>query len=1051
MIKSRTAKCIIAGILSILVTFSGLMPGYVGGVNASGNGDAFTASVGDALEIENRFDVEEESDMELVSESELGINFAVVEDSYIETPSYGKYIVIDMGDGSVNIEDAVLTVLNEDTNQEMKLKADTIMDTSLLFYADFPDESYTGKYLISSIDYTADGEEYKEYFYDNKMLPRFGVNTVITEEPNAWIVDEDDSTVAETESVRDIAENNASVMDLSKSFRTGDAIGVNGFNSDITISTGKKLAGEISEEVSYRMGTTADSEKIVVVLDPGHGGNDSGVCGPSTTWDGVTYCERDINLKIAFACKAELEKNASITVYMTRTDNVDNSMDDLGVRCKFAYDRAADLFVSLHCNSAVATAKGVEVYIPNTNYNTKVRTVGEEAGKAILVKLVNLGLTSRGYKIRNSENGTKYPDKSLADYYGVIKRCKEYGIPAIIVEHGFLTNKSDCQKFFSTDAKIAALGVADAQGIIACIETIKNNRSGGTGLKGWVTSGDKKMYYDENGTLKTGLFTVDGKTYYAGADGYILTGLRTIDNNKYYFETDGAMLKSAWKKVDKTKYYFTDTGAMAKGWLVINGKRYYFKSNGKRYSKGWRTIGTKKYYFNKGGYVATKKWMWDNGSKFYLGSKGAAVTGLKEIKGNTYYFSKYGVMQYGWIKDGKKKYYMSWSNGKALKGWHSIWGVEYYFGKKGAMQTGFTKIGKKTYYLLKDGGYKTGWNKISKKMYYFNWKGVMQTGWTTYNYNKAYLKTDNGALAKKEFVTLKNGKTYYFDKKYAMQTGLKTISKEKYYFSSKGVLSKSKWVTQDGQKYYATADGKLAHDSWQTIDGKTYYFGSNNKYVTGSQTIGGVAYIFDATGVLTDGTAPVTTEKTTESTTEKATEEKKEELYTIMGTSSITVDDMVKYYNSSGATYPAASLKKGGAADIKTFCTILKEEAEAEGVKAEVLYAQVMLETGWLKFGGQVKISQYNFGGLGATDGGAAGASFKDIRTGLRAQTQHLKAYACTDDLKNTCVDPRFKLVTRGCAKYVEYLGIKENPDGKGWATAEKYGYHIVELIKKIK
>ena len=323
----------------------------------------------------------------------------------------------------------------------------------------------------------------------------------------------------------------------------------------------------------------------------------------------------------------------------------------------------------------------------------------------------------------------------------------------------------------------------------------------------------------------------------------------------------------------------------------------------------------------------------------------------------------------------------------------------------------------------------------------------MQTGWTTYNNCKAYLKTDTGALAKSEFVTLKNGKTYYFNKKYAMQTGLKTIDNEKYYFSTKGVLSKSKWVTADGATYYATADGKLAHDSWQTIDGKTYYF-EGYAFVTGTKIINGKTYVFDDTGVLKEGKAP---ETTTQTTTEAKKEENKSSLYEIMGKSSITVDDMVKYYNSTGNTYPSASLKNGGAADIKTFCTILKEEAEAEGVKAEVLYAQVMLETGWLKFGGQVKISQYNFGGLGATDGGASGASFKDIRTGLRAQTQHLKAYACTDALKKTCVDPRFKYVTRGSAKYVEYLGIKENPNGKGWATAEKYGYHIVELIKKIK
>ena len=110
-----------------------------------------------------------------------------------------------------------------------------------------------------------------------------------------------------------------------------------------------------------------------------------------------------------------------------------------------------------------------------------------------------------------------------------------------------------------------------------------------------------------------------------------------------------------------------------------------------------------------------------------------------------------------------------------------------------------------------------------------------------------------------------------------------------------------------------------------------------------------------------------------------------------------------------------------------------------------------MLETGYLKFGGQVKISQFNFAGLGATDGGAAGASFSDVRNGVRAQVQHMKAYASTASLKNSCVDPRFNLVTRGSAQYVEILGQQENPNGYGWATGTGYGLNVKELINKLK
>ena len=58
-----------------------------------------------------------------------------------------------------------------------------------------------------------------------------------------------------------------------------------------------------------------------------------------------------------------------------------------------------------------------------------------------------------------------------------------------------------------------------------------------------------------------------------------------------------------------------------------------------------------------------------------------------------------------------------------------------------------------------------------------------------------------------------------------------------------------------------------------------------------------------------------------------------------------------------------------------------------------------------------------------------------------------MKAYASTEDLKNECVDPRFKYVTRGCAEYVEWLGQKENPAGKGWAAGAGYGTKIITIL----
>lgn len=91
-----------------------------------------------------------------------------------------------------------------------------------------------------------------------------------------------------------------------------------------------------------------------------------------------------------------------------------------------------------------------------------------------------------------------------------------------------------------------------------------------------------------------------------------------------------------------------------------------------------------------------------------------------------------------------------------------------------------------------------------------------------------------------------------------------------------------------------------------------------------------------------------------------------------------------------------------------------------------------MKETGWLRFGGDVTVSQYNFSGIGAVGGGAKGASFPDVRTGIRAQVQHLRAYAdssaTTASLANAVVDPRFTYVRKGAAPWSSTWAFRRTP-----------------------
>ena len=166
----------------------------------------------------------------------------------------------------------------------------------------------------------------------------------------------------------------------------------------------------------------------------------------------------------------------------------------------------------------------------------------------------------------------------------------------------------------------------------------------------------------------------------------------------------------------------------------------------------------------------------------------------------------------------------------------------------------------------------------------------------------------------------------------------------------------------------------------------------------------------------------------------------------IMGVSFVNFDQMAGYYLSKVGmgVYPSDILKDKGAGTIIEFCKTLIAEASFEGVRPEVLFAQVMIETGWLRFGGNVSAGQCNFGGLGSTDSGVAGASFDSVGIGLRAQAQHLKAYASTDPLLGDCVDPRFSMVKRGSAQYLTQL------NGKWAVPGEGYGEHIALIAREL-
>lgn len=166
-------------------------------------------------------------------------------------------------------------------------------------------------------------------------------------------------------------------------------------------------------------------------------------------------------------------------------------------------------------------------------------------------------------------------------------------------------------------------------------------------------------------------------------------------------------------------------------------------------------------------------------------------------------------------------------------------------------------------------------------------------------------------------------------------------------------------------------------------------------------------------------------------------------LHLIMGKGSLPKEKMMSILRKNNTSLSNSYIEK--------YVKYVIDEANAEGVNYDVVFGLTMLETSYLRFGGDVKFKQNNFGGLGATGNGNPGLSFSSVQIGVRAVVQHLKAYGSTEALNKACVDPRFVYVQRGCAKYVEWLGIHENPYGKGWASGYNYGKSILSVIEQTK
>ncbi|MBQ6810777.1 MAG: S-layer homology domain-containing protein [Firmicutes bacterium] len=232
------------------------------------------------------------------------------------------------------------------------------------------------------------------------------------------------------------------------------------FYADEESADGTPLFDGITLFSTQLLEETADDGKLVIVLDPGHGGMDPGA-NPKV---GLREC--DLAIDVAKACKAYIEANVpNATVYLTHENyyNKETPKLELADRAAIAKSKKADLFISLHFNSSTDTTnKGAEVYISCLEeYALK------DLADNVHSNLGDLGLEKRGVKTRASESGDLWFDGiRLADYYGIIRgNCKQE-IPVILVEHCYINNPDEFEAYASTPEKLKTLGEADAKAII---------------------------------------------------------------------------------------------------------------------------------------------------------------------------------------------------------------------------------------------------------------------------------------------------------------------------------------------------------------------------------------------------------------------------------------------------------------------------------------------------------------------------------------------------------------------------------------------------------
>ena len=1001
-----------------------------------------------------------------------------------------------------------LTIQKED-GTTFDLESSEQVDNLVKFSRVFSEEE-KGQYSVTTLHYVYNGQSYYLNFSDLEMDVKFGVD----QEYDGY-----DATLPDLTEDSISSEGVIGVTDVNKAEEEIE----NGVASQPAVMS----VDEFSRHATGGM---------TICLDPGHGGSDSGANAFGTK-------ESDLTLKIAQYCKEELSKY-DVNVVMTRTTDTRLSEEaavDLKNRVEVAKKAGASYFISIHINSAAnSAAKGAEVYYPNTSGNKNLSSNGQNLAKAIQKQLTALGLYDRGIKIRNYTDGTtsSNPNSSDQDYYGVIRYAKQANITGLIVEHCFINNKDEFDKYLDSNAKLQQLGIADARGIVSALGLQAKNQSLDTLAKdnrnvladgtyniqslvnpnyvldiygGYTTNGANVQLYRSNDT-EAQLFKVTHDS-----QGYV-----TFTNVK-----SGKVLDvyGSTKKNNQNIWQFSSNGSRAQKWIVKpDGNGYVIisaldsnyvldLSTGKAVNSSNIQLYTycgsnaQRWKFSK---LVSKI---DKLNSLAQSNKNVLADGTYVIStalSSNYVLDVYGG--YTWNKANVQLFAKNGTDAQAFKVTHDSQGYVTFTNVNSGkvLEVAGSRVGNNAnvqQYSL-DGSRAQKW-VVQKNGSGYTIISALDpnfvldlSGALVMNGRNIGLYQNNGSKAQQW-----NFSKHMTDRErcdlFAAQNKDK-IADGVYYIKNKNVnyaldvyggslygganvqlysLNRSnaqKWkITHDSKGYvmfqnvgsgmYLTAGGSgNSANVYQQKQSNGY----NQKWIIMFDTNSNLRLVsalhsnrvLDVHGGMIRNFSNIQLYDSNNSNAQKwvfdsINTNATGSLMQIMGTSQTTVAQMVRYYNANASGYDTFKAKyngkyngvlaKGGASTINQFAQIFYEEATAEGVRAEVAFTQCMKETGFLKYGGDVLPNQYNFAGIGAT-GAVHGASFSNVRMGIRAQIQHLKAYGSISPLTNQCVDPRFNLVKRGSAQYVEWLGIKENPNGYGWATSKSYGHDIVNMVNSL-